>query len=58
MIAAEEIIGPRRGLVQGPVTGWDIAVLKGALLSVGFKAVISTIIDASSLPGKDLAPAI
>jgi hypothetical protein len=56
MVAAKEVVGPGRGLVQGPVPGRCVALSKGFLFAIRFKPVISADIDALPFPRKDLAP--
>ena len=56
MVAAEEVVGPGGGLVQGPVPGRCVPFSKGFLFAIGFKPVISADVDALPFPRKDLAP--
>src|SRR4030042_1844232 len=56
MVAAEEVVGPGRGLVQGPVPGRRVAFPEGFFFAIGFEPVVSTAVDALPFPRKDLAP--
>jgi hypothetical protein len=56
MVAAEEVVGPGGGLVQGPVPGRCVAFSEGFLFAIRFKPVVSADINALPFPRKDLAP--
>ncbi len=57
MVAAEEVVGPGGGLVQGPVPGRRVAFPEGFFFAIGFEPVVGADVDAFSFPRKDLAPA-
>jgi hypothetical protein len=57
VVAAEEIVGPGRGLIQGPVSGRDVTFFQRLLLSVGFEPFIGADVNASLLPRKNFTPA-
>jgi hypothetical protein len=56
MIAAEEIVGPGRGLVQTPVSGWNVTFFERILLAIRFEPVVGPDVNAPFLPWKNFAP--
>jgi hypothetical protein len=56
VVPAEEIIGPGRSLIQGPVARLDIAFFKGFFLSIRFEAVIGPDVNTLPFAGENLAP--
>jgi hypothetical protein len=56
MVAAEEVVGPGRGLVEGPVPRRCVTFSKGFFFAIGFEPVISADVDALPFPRKNLAP--
>ena len=58
VVPAEEVVGPRGRLVEGPVPGADILPLERLLLPVRLESLIGPHEDAPPPSRKDLAPAL
>ncbi len=56
MVAAEKVVGPGGGLVEGPVPRWGVSFSERFFFPVGFEPAVGADVDALPFPWKDLAP--